>query len=1155
MIRLSGSQPCRSNYYRFALFFAAWLGVTTAVFGQSTGTIRGVVRDSSGAVVPDSAIALTNNGTQQVTQATTNASGAYSFAFLAPGEYDMRVEHAGFARSVRQHITVDIAALVVVDVNLQVGAAAQTVEVQSEGQQLQVANSELSHVVDNTMMNAVPLSSRNFTQILALSPGVTANVIDAGAIGRNSVNISANGARPWDNNVLLNGMNADNSMSQGFDDGPDKTGVPVPSPDAIEQFKVQTGLYDAEFGKQGGGTVNLLTKSGTNSFHGSAFEFFRNTSLNANSFFQNASGAAKPVFRQNQYGGTIGGPIVKDKAFFFFSYQGTDQANGISTSSNKTTFLPVLGDRTRQALGRIYSGKAGVFGGVGVAPDGSNINPVALALLNAKLPDGSYAIPSACVVTSAIAGYCAISSPAIFKEKQIIANGDFSLTDKQRLSVKTIYARDPETLPFQSNTSVLGFGDDEYHANTNVAVSHTYTISPAVVNQLRAGYSRNLSNEKPIEPLTAAQVGMVSPVPTVPGLASIIVNGLFTIGANRSNDRHVNQQQAELGDTLSTTRGRHQLRLGADVNPARILNNAGFVQRGEIQIQSFPDFLLGMAGAQNGTAYSNLYQTLAGDGRTALYPSFNNFSFFAQDDFRVNDQLTLNLGLRYQFNGQAYYADGKVSNYDFRLYPQGVPPTAGTLQGLVLPANVPSTVPVPDGVAKLDRNTFAEQNWLNFSPRIGVAWRPLRRTQNLVIRVGYGLFYSAIAGTVQGGLTTHQPFYASVTAGGAANPNVTFQNPFPNVPPPTAFPLYSPVKLGSNQTIYPVDPLLKQPRTQEYSGNIQTEMKGILVEAGYVGSQTTNLVGFVTPNQAGLASTGQPINGQTTNTLANLLLRVPYVGFTPGSDGVGEFMNTYCTSEQACASNPYGGNAFWSRYNSFQLSANKRYSHGLTFSGAYTWSHSIDNMAGSTSGRQMALGSVTGDFHNPAVGPSNFIRTNVFTASYLWDIPRWNAAKGVSSVLVNGWSLSGVVIVESGLPFSITDSRGGTIIGSNGSFAQFATGMGPADVPVSSPTLSRNFNAAAFTTTPTIGNGTYLGNSPRDFLTGPGFWNTDLAVLKQFPIREAVRVEFRGELFNLFNHPNFANPGSNVATPQSFGVISSTVSSPRILQLALRVRF
>jgi hypothetical protein len=1131
------------------------LAACQLLLAQSTGTVRGVVRDVSGGIVPKASVSMVNAATQQKAQVLTTAAGTYAFAFLAPGTYSLAVEQPGFNRFQRENIAVDVAGMVEIDVTLQVGGATETVNVGAGAEQLQTNSSDLSHVVDNTMMNAVPLSSRNFTQILALSPGVTANVIDAGATGRNSVNISANGGRPWDNNVVLNGMNADNAMSQGFDDAQDKTGVPVPSPDAIEQFKVQTGLYDAEFGKQGGGTVNMVTKSGGAQFHGTAFEFFRNTVLDANSFFQKASGAAKPIFRQNQYGGTVGGPVKKDKIFFFVSYEGTNQANGISSTSNKTTFLPVVGDRSRQALGAIYAGKTGVFGGVPISADGSNINPVALALLNAKLPGGQFAVPSPCALTNATTGYCAFSAPAIFNENQVIANGDVVITSKQRLSLKTLYSRDPTRLPFQSSTTVPGYGENDYHLNLNEAVSHTWTIGPTMVNEVRAGYSRSVVLQTPIEPFSATSIGMTPPTP-LNGTPSISVSGLFNIGTNRNNDQLVRQQQVEIADTLSKVIGRHQFRVGGSVNPTRIKYSDLFVQRGEITIQSFPDFLLGMSGSQNGTPYSNLNQTLGGTGRPAVYPAMNNFAWFLQDDFQVNDRLTLNLGLRYQYNGQAYTSDGKESNWDFRLYPKDGPPPGGTLSGLVVPANLPSDFPIAAGVTKLNHNSLIDsQEYLDLSPRVGIAWRPIKHLSNTVLRAGYGLFRSAVAGTYSIGVSEQQPFYSSVIAGGANNPNVTLQNPFPNVPPPSAFPLYQPISLGSNPTVYPYDPLLKQPRTQEYSANIQTEVKRIVIQAGYVGSRSTNLVGFVAPNQAGLASPDAPIHGQTTNTLANLLLRVPFIGFTPGVDGIGAFMSTYCPSEQACNASPYTGKPFWSRYNSFQLSLNKRYSNGLSFSGAYTWAHSWDNLNGSTAGRQQSLGGVTGDFHNPTVGPSNFVRRDVFTGSYLYEIPKWRMAKGALNFALNGWSLSGVVIVETGLPFSVTDSRGGTIVGSNGSFAQLAPGLTQSDLVTYPGSLTHYFNTSAFVAPLKIGDGTALGNGPRNYLTGPGFWNTDLAVVKNFPVRENIKAEFRAEFFNLFNHPNFASPGSSVSSTASFGVISNTVAAPRIIQLALRVRF
>jgi hypothetical protein len=1139
------------------VMLATCLSAWTAA-AQSTGSVHGIVKDASGAIVPSAIVALLSTATQQKTQTVTNEAGAYVFAFVPSGEYTLTVEKPSFKRFVREKLPVDVAANVAVDVTLQVGAPDQAITVTSAAEQLQTATSELSQVVDNSMMNAMPLSSRNFTQILALSPGVTAGVIDAGALGRNSVNISANGARNWDNNVVMNGMNADNPMSQGFDDAPDKTGIPIPSPDAIEEFKVQTGLYDAQYGKEGGGTVNIVTKSGTNQFHGTAFEYFRNTALDANNFFENASGVPTPVFRQNQYGGTLGGPIIRDKLLFFVSYEGTDQANGVSSSSNQTTYLPVMGNRSAQALGAIYGGQTGAFGGVAIAPDGSNINPVALTILNSKLPNGQYAIPDPCILTNSTTGYCPISSPALFHEKQIISNGDIVLTEKQKLSLKTLYSRDPTSLPFQVSTNVLGFGENDYHANTNLSLSYTYTITPTLVNQLSVGYMRSLVDQVPVQPFSASSWGITPPT-QVDGTPSVNITGLFSIGTNRNNSQLIRQNQVEISDTISKIIGRHQLRFGGDADPSRFTYSDLFAQEGEIDIQSFPDFLLGMSGAQNGSPYSNLTETLAGNGRPTSYPASNNFALFAQDDFRVNDQLTLNLGLRYQFNGQPYYTDGKMSNWDFRLFPQDGPPPGGTLDGLVLAGNVPSDITIPPGVVKLDHNALIDhQDWLEFSPRVGLAWQPIKSLKNTVVRVGYGLFWSFIPSMMSIGTTAQQPFYASVVAGGSTNPNVTFQNPFPTVPPSSSFPLYQPVELGSNQTTYPYDPEFKPPHTNEYSGNVQTEIKNILFSAGYVGSRSTNLESFGPLNEAGLASPSNPIHGQTTNTLENILLRVPFIGFGPGYDSIGDFMNTYCTSEQNCLTNPYGGKPYFGRYNSAQFSANRRFSNGLGFSAAYTWNRSIDNVGSSTGGRWISLNGPLGDFHNPAIGLSDFNRTNVFTASYLYDIPTLKSAQGALGMVVNGWSLSGVVIIESGLPFSVVDSAGGSILGVNsgvGSLATFASGMGPTNVAISNPTLGHYFNTSAFAPPPAIGDGTGLGDAPRNFITGPGFWNTDFAVSKTFPIRESTIVEFRTEFFNLFNHPNFANPGSDYGSPDSFGVISSTVSSPRILQLALRVRF
>jgi hypothetical protein len=357
------------------------------------------------------------------------------------------------------------------------------------------------------------------------------------------------------------------------------------------------------------------------------------------------------------------------------------------------------------------------------------------------------------------------------------------------------------------------------------------------------------------------------------------------------------------------------------------------------------------------------------------------------------------------------------------------------------------------------------------------------------------------------------------------------------VPQISQFPIWNPYQIGSTLSLYGLDPNILQPRSQEYSANMQTEIRGIFFQVGYVGSQTTNLVASSRPNQALLASPENPVNGQTTNTVANRSLRVPILGFSP-------------TALQF-----YGdlGGPYFGHYNSFQFSARKTYSKGLSFSAAYTWSRSIDNIRASGAGRNQPIGGTTGDFYDHPVGISDFDRTHRFVVSYVWDLPRVASANGVVAQAVNGWSISGVGTMQSGLPFSITDSRGGTIYGAS-SYAQFAPGMGPGDAARSDPTLNQYFNTAAYVAPPRIGDGTGFGNSGRNYLRGPGQINFDMALVKLFPIG-ADQLEFRGEIFNVFNRPNFGLPGTNLGSPASFGVISSTVVAPRIMQFALRFRF
>src|SRR5262245_21410345 len=456
------------------LAFAVVLFVcSTPGIAQSNGIVKGVVKDTTGAVLPGAQVSVTNKATQRALQTLTNETGAYIFSFLPPGDYSMTFEMQGFRKLNIENITVNVAQTVVADAALLVGDVSAELTVTADVAMVQTTTSDLGHVVESLMVTAVPLSSRNFTQVLGMQAGVNSEVPNAGNIGRNSVNISANGARPFENSVTFNGLLADNVVSQGFDDAPDKPGIPIPAPDAIMEFKVQTGLYDAEYGRQGGANVNLVTKSGTNQIHGTLYEFLRNDALNANDFFRNATNQPKGVLKQNQYGGTVGGPIQRDRLFWFFSYQGTQQRNGVSNASSKTVNIPLMGDRSARALGALYAGKRGLQDtpkppnnlpvGVPIAADGSNINPVALALLNVKYPDGSYAIPDPQTQRNGT-GFSAFSIPAKFSENQVVADFDQVLPSGEHRSLKAFWALLPQTLPF-SSANVPGYGETDKRMN------------------------------------------------------------------------------------------------------------------------------------------------------------------------------------------------------------------------------------------------------------------------------------------------------------------------------------------------------------------------------------------------------------------------------------------------------------------------------------------------------------------------------------------------------------------------------------------------------------------------------------------------------------------------------------------------------------------
>src|SRR6266566_288903 len=515
-----------------SLIFGA-LGFTSLLLAQSAGTgaLTGTVSDPTGGVVPGATVTITSTDTNQARTATTGAAGSYKFALLPPGAYRVRFSATGFKTSEVSSVTVNVTETPVLDRALEVGAQSEQVTVDAQAETLQTATSTLGTNVNNRTVTSLPLSSRNYTQILALSAGTNTTANNATAVGKGTQNMSVNGNDPGQNNFQMDGVNITNFANSGSaNDSGLYAGVGIPNPDSIQEFKVQTSTYDASYGRNPGANVNVVTKSGTNQFHGTAFEFLRDTIFNANDFFYNrnnpASATTKQILNQNQFGGVFGGPIKKDKLFVFGSYQGTRQKNGLASQGVTTALLPPIpaGDRSapgfRAALGAASCPQNHLgdnnfrtpSGSQNVLCDGSNINPVALNILNIKLPNGQYYIPASGVSTYKQATF---TSPAIYNGDQGLVNFDYLINAKHTLAGRWFYTNDPQIAPLGGQLpgapSLLGFD------NVNAVLKLTTIVTNSIVNEARVSMQRNLSQTQPqaVPRVTNAQLGIT---PNVPGV-------------------------------------------------------------------------------------------------------------------------------------------------------------------------------------------------------------------------------------------------------------------------------------------------------------------------------------------------------------------------------------------------------------------------------------------------------------------------------------------------------------------------------------------------------------------------------------------------------------------------------------------------------------
>ena len=1137
---------------RWAVLLIVALSATTGAQTASTGALSGTVSDSSGAVISDATVNITNEATGDVHHQSTQKDGTFLAPLLLPGTYRVEVVVTGFKTLVRSNVPVFVTEKKDLRLVLDVGATTVNVDVEAQGELLKTGDSALGNVTEGQTVSELPLTNRNYTQIIGLSPGVVTNVNNASDLGRGNSGLNAvdggfssHGGATNDNNYQMNGSQVNDLMAAGIFSG----GVPIPNPDAIQEFKVQTGQYDASYGRNAGANVNLVTKSGTNDLHGTIFEFLRNDIFNANAYFLNRAGEPRGSLKQNQFGVALGGPIIENKLFAFGSYQGTRQINGIDSICLSTFFTPMelagLPDRSRASLGAAFAGQTSLLGNT-IAADGSNLSQEAINLLNLKLADGKYLIPDP---QNPSTGQSTVSRNCFYNADQFLTDVDYVQNDRSTLTGRFFFEDGAQnaTFPLGFAPTLPGFDQPVDTSFRNLSLTHTYTFGPRLVNQLVLGYNRLNNHLAQHEPLVQA-TGQSGLVPfsysafgaSAPGLddqyPGIGILGQFALGGN-GQGASIIQNNYNLDDTLSYVRGRHSFRLG------------GGVSRQQVNFQKFHFLGLSAFLLPADLLLGEVVQSEDLVGLPDRAWRAWNADLYAQDDLKATKRLTVNLGLRYERQGLMGDALGRASIFDISRADQN-PPATGTLQGYVVASNFQGSL--PDGVVRSNNEAALNGDGQNvWAPRIGFSWM-LPRTNRVVLRGGYGLFYTR---------STGQPFLqllASPPYGLIRIQNFqSLSEPFPAAPAQFPyFPVYPPTVGDPPLTPTTFAANFRAPIVHEYSLNLQTEiLRGLVLEVGYEGSRGTHLIQQRLFNQALSASASNPVHGETENLLTNITNRAPIPGFA--TDGA-----TIIESEGT------------SWYNALNASLKKQMGHGLQFLASYTWDRSLTADNGYSTGPNGGL--TVGDQNDPRqrYGPDGFVRPQRLVLSYQYDLPGPANHTSLRGRVLGGWAVAGVTTIQAGQFMTITHQNVTNAFGIDFPLQdrpQLAAGCTSAQLATSGSVTDRidNFlNINCITSPPVIttDGGTAFGNIGVGAVRGPDQRNFDIVVMKHTRLTERFGLDFRAEFFNAFNTPQFANPnnlnagaslsGTFLPDPTStFGRITATNVNPRLIQLAMKLNF
>jgi outer membrane receptor protein involved in Fe transport len=1023
--------------------------------------------------------------------------GRFRFSAAASGQIELTAERSGFQKLIQRGFDLQVDQRASLDLPLKAGQISETVEINSEASPLQTESASVGTVISQEKIVRLPLNGREFQQLALLVPGAVPAAQGSSLSFRGGFNV--NGARESSNQFLLDGVDDNNSSANQF--------TFRPSVDMIQEFKVQTSSYSAEFGRGAGAQVNIITKSGTNKYHGNVFEFLRNSRFDAKNFFDLPG--QTPPFKRNQFGGTFGGPLPflhfgeggrvfdsgKNRTFFFFSYEGLRLRQGVTRTASVPTLLQREGNfsgaiiRDPQILtGLCQATPAIPMPGVnyqaacfpnGIIP-ANRINPIGLAIARAYPLPNNPSDPVRNLVST-------LSRPQ--DADQYSLRVDHRFTESANVFFRYSVNQDQQIDVFDSlvgtiNTNLPGFGRDDNQLTKSVSFSYTQIINAKTVNEFRFGYNflkQIRAPENKTDFVTQLGLTGLSSDPRTFGFPAFRITGFDPLGNNVQLPQERSDSTYQIVDNISLQRGAHTIKAGLDLRPFRSENFNPGSSRGDFRFtgtytnNGLADLLLGL-----------IAQDTRGVGSAERVRLQDSYGFYVQDDWKVSRRLTFNLGLRYELNPALTEPDNLLSNFDVATRSIIIAGQNG------LGSNVYDT----------DKN--------NFAPRFGFAFQPFGDGKT-VIRGGYGIYYDLpIVGNELGGIYGNPPFRSTSTFNGNRDNPISLNNPFPAASQGAA--TLSPTGVQRDlQTSY----------LQNFSLGIQREIfKDTVVEVAYVGNKGTNLLRNRNINQAVLG----------TGSIAS---RRPFAGF---------------------GNIPYRESSANSIYHSLQARAEKRFSDGFTFLVSYTFAKSIDDSSGVPASIASTNNPQNSFDLRAERGLSEFDVRHRFVASFIYELPFGKGKQflsgGIIAQIFGNFEIAGIVVSQTGRPFTprISSDRSNT-----GQLQDRPNIVGNPRIDNPDPALW--FNTAAFAL-PIAGTsviaGTF-GNAGRNILTGPGFHNTDIALVKRIKFGETRNLELRGEVFNLLNTPNFDLPNT-FADSNQFGKIFSA-GPARQIQFGIKFDF